>query len=136
MSNSSERATGAQLPDRVPVLAELEEDLLGLSTELKGSLRVQAFETGGYNSRIYAYENGLPLNFAVPQFAGSGFRYYVNLNYTLRLSLHASKKISLQCSAGWAQTCYLAMGYSPFITEEGSTARGSEFRYQMIFRKN
>ncbi len=48
-----------------------------------GSLRVQYFETGGYNSRLYAYENDLMYSYSIPVFSDKGFRYYLNFNYDL-----------------------------------------------------
>ncbi|MGC4036956.1 MAG: helix-hairpin-helix domain-containing protein [Chitinophagaceae bacterium] len=61
-----------------------------------GSLRLQYFETGGYNSRLYAYENDLPYSYSIPAFFGKGYRYYLNLNYDV------SKHIS--CWAKWSQS--------------------------------
>lgn len=48
-----------------------------------GSVRLQYFETGGYNSRIYAYENDVLYSYSVPSFFDKGLRYYLNLNYEL-----------------------------------------------------
>lgn len=45
--------------------------------------RVQYFETGGYNSRIYAYENDVLYSFSIPPFFNKGFWYYFNANYDL-----------------------------------------------------
>lgn len=52
-----------------------------------GNLRLQYFETDGYNSRLYAYENDVLYSFAIPLFYGTGYRYYVNLNYDLTRKL-------------------------------------------------
>ncbi len=46
-------------------------------------LRVQYFETEGYNSRIYAYENDVLYSFSVPVFYEKGCRYYLNFNYDI-----------------------------------------------------
>lgn len=42
--------------------------------------RVQYFETSGYNSRVYAYENDVLYSYSVPGNAGRGYRYYFLLN--------------------------------------------------------
>jgi hypothetical protein len=63
-----------------------------------GSIRLQYFETDGYNSRLYAYENDVLYSFSIPVFYDKGYRYYVNLNYDV------NKKISLWIK--WAQTLY------------------------------
>ena len=61
-------------------------------------LRLQFFETGGYNSRIYAYESDVLYSFSIPPFFDRGFRYYLNLSYDV------SKQLSFW--ARWAQTLY------------------------------
>ena len=63
-----------------------------------GVLRLQYFETGGYNSRIYAYENDVLYSYSIPPFFDKGFRYYCTLNYDL------SKRLSFWLR--WAQTIY------------------------------
>jgi hypothetical protein len=63
-----------------------------------GILRLQYFETGGYNSRIYAYENDVMYSYSIPSFAYKGLRYYLTLNYDV------SKSISIWFR--WAQTVF------------------------------
>ena len=65
---------------------------------VSGVLRLQYFETDGYNSRIYAYENDVLYSYSIPAFSDKGFRYYLTLNYDL------SKKLSFWLR--WAQTIY------------------------------
>ncbi|MBI2729496.1 MAG: helix-hairpin-helix domain-containing protein [Sphingobacteriales bacterium] len=65
---------------------------------LSATVRLQYFETDGFNSRIYAYENDVLYSFSIPSFFDKGWRYYLNLNYSI------SKKLQ-----GWlriAQTMY------------------------------
>jgi hypothetical protein len=47
------------------------------------SARIAWFNTEGYDSRIYAYENDLLYSYAIPAFFGKGFRTYINLKYKL-----------------------------------------------------
>lgn len=63
-----------------------------------GILRLQYFETDGYNSRLYAYENDVLYSYSIPAFFDKGFRYYLNLNYDL------SRKLTIWLR--WAQTIY------------------------------
>lgn len=63
-----------------------------------GVLRLQYFETEGYNSRIYAYENDVLYGYSIPAFFDKGFRYYLTLNYDL------TKKLSFWLRL--AQTIY------------------------------
>ena len=51
------------------------------------NLRLQYFYTGGYNSRIYAYESDVLYSFSIPAFFDKGFRYYINLNYDVNKHL-------------------------------------------------
>jgi Helix-hairpin-helix motif len=54
---------------------------------LSGSVRLQYFETDGYNSRLYAYENDVLYSFSIPVFYEKGYRYYLNLNYDINKKL-------------------------------------------------
>jgi len=62
------------------------------------TLRLQYFETDGYDSRIYAYENDVLYSYSIPAFYDKGYRYYVTVNY------NATKNISLWVRL--AQTLY------------------------------
>ena len=62
------------------------------------NIRLQYFETGDYDSRIYAYESDLLYNFSIPAVYGKGYRYYVNMNFD------ASRRLSLWVR--WSQTIY------------------------------
>ena len=69
-----------------------------MSQRYAGSIRLQYFETDGYDSRMYAYENDVLYSFSIPVFYDKGFRYYVNFNYDVTQKL----TIWLRC----AQTVY------------------------------
>jgi hypothetical protein len=62
------------------------------------SIRLQYFETNGYNSRLYAYENDVLYSFSIPVFYDKGLKYYININYDI------NKKLSFWLK--WAQTLY------------------------------
>jgi hypothetical protein len=53
--------------------------------------RLEWFDTDGYNSRLYAYENDLLYTFSIPALYGKGIRTYFNFRQTLneRLSIWA-----------------------------------------------
>jgi hypothetical protein len=63
-----------------------------------GNIRLQYFETGGYNSRIYAYENDVLYSYSIPAFFDKGYRYYININYDLKRNVSVWLR--------WAQTIY------------------------------
>ena len=54
---------------------------------LKTTFRFLVFDTDGYNSRIYTYENDLLYNYAIPAFSGQGIRSYLLLKYSLLKNL-------------------------------------------------
>jgi hypothetical protein len=60
------------------------------------SMRWQYFETDGYDSRLYAYENDVLFGNSIPAFAGKGYRCYVLFSYAF------GKKWSAWCR--WART--------------------------------
>lgn len=60
-------------------------------------MRIMFFETGGYNSRIYAYESDV-YGFSIPALYDKGIRCYANLRYNI------SRNIS--CWFRFAQTVF------------------------------
>ncbi|MFT3910590.1 MAG: helix-hairpin-helix domain-containing protein [Ferruginibacter sp.] len=69
-----------------------------LQSRVSANMRLEYFETGGYNSRIYAYESDVLYYFSIPVLYGKGYRYYFNINYDV------SKKLSLW--GKWGQFIY------------------------------
>jgi len=89
--------------------------------------RLQYFETGGYNSRIYAYENDVLYSFSIPPFFNKGLRYYFNVNYDV------TKEITV-----WLR--YAATGYHDRETigsglDEIKGKQKSELKFQVIYRR-
>jgi Helix-hairpin-helix motif len=93
-----------------------------LMKPLSGNLRLQYFETGDYNSRIYAFENDVLYSFSIPVFYDKGWRYYLNLNYDL------NRKISLWLR--WSQTIYMNKQLIGSGLDEIQGSRRSDFRLQ------
>ena len=46
----------------------------------KFNFRLQYFETGSYEARIYAFEQDVQYGFSIPAFDGRGLRYYINIS--------------------------------------------------------
>ena len=69
-----------------------------LGKKYNGVVRLQYFETGGYNARIYAYENDVLYSNSIPAFYQNGWRYYVSFNYDLNTKM--------SCWLRVAQTLY------------------------------
>jgi hypothetical protein len=76
------------------------------SKVLSGNMRLQYFETNGYNSRLYTYESDLLYNYSVPEFFDNGFRYYVNCRVNIATLLRMKKQYDLSCWLKWSQTIY------------------------------
>jgi hypothetical protein len=99
--------------------------------------RLQYFETGGYNSRIYAWENTVLYNYSIPAFFNKALRYLINVNYRLmpRPVRQHSKKFNCHIAASLAQTVY------PFKTAIETTKAAVEaynkcdIRLQIIFTR-
>ena len=90
-----------------------------------GNIRLQYFETDGYNSRLYAFESDVLYGYSIPVFYDKGYRYYFNVNYDF------SKHLST-----WAR---LAQTYFPDKNTIGSgldLIKGhtkTEFTFQVIW---
>jgi len=102
---------------------------------VSGNLRLQYFETDGYNSRIYVYENDVLYNYSIPAFYGKGFRYYINLNYNFK-KLSRNKKlerIHIEAWLRWSQTIYANQNTLGSGLDEIQGNRKSEIKFQTIF---
>jgi hypothetical protein len=53
------------------------------SYRLSGNLRLAAFNTGSYDSRIYAFENDVLYSYSIPVFFDKGYRWYLNMRYKM-----------------------------------------------------
>ncbi len=93
---------------------------------LSANSRLLFFETTGFNSRIYAYENDVSYSFATPFYYGKGFRYNVNLNYDV------SKKLSFWFKA--ARTIYQDQDSNGTGMAEILGNKRTEIRLQAVLR--
>lgn len=90
-------------------------------------VRLQYFETDGFNSRLYAYETDVLYSYSIPVFSDKGFRYYLTLNYD------PFKKISVWLR--WSQTIYkgLSVVGSGLDEIEGNTKSELKLQVRVIF---
>lgn len=88
-------------------------------------MRLMYFETGGYDSRMYAYENDVLYSFSIPVFYDKGYRYYININYDV------SKKISLWLRL--AQTIYKDKATVGTGLDEINGNRRTEVKWQLQY---
>ena len=96
--------------------------------------RLQYFETSGFNTRIYAYENDVLYGSSIPAFSGKGFRWYINgrtnvsnffPHYTPRWKAHVSLKYGL--------TKFKNAGKIGSGTDEIPGNLRSEVKFQLLF---
>ena len=52
-----------------------------MNSRFSGNMRIARFETPGFNTRIYAYENDVLFSYSVPAYQNKGLRFYVNGRY-------------------------------------------------------
>ena len=131
---SRESSTHQSLSARLEVLRIIKEGRReeGYLSYIEGSvrllqnmqvqLRLQYFETGSYDSRIYAYESDVLYGFSIPAFYDEGFRYYLNC----RLKAGRSLTVWLR----WAQTVY--GGQNPPGNAGVNPTKNQEIRFQGV----
>jgi hypothetical protein len=96
-----------------------------LLKSFSGNIRLQYFETDGYNSRVYAFENDVLYSFSIPVFYDKGYRYYLNLNYDI------TKKLSLWIRL--AQTVYSEKKSTGSGLDEIFSNKKSEIKVQTLY---
>lgn len=68
------------------------------SAGFRSAFRLQYYETGGYDSRLYAYESDVLYSYSIPAFSGKGIRTYLHVQKRIRSRLPNSR---LQCRIWW-----------------------------------
>lgn len=66
-----------------------------LSSKISGNIRFALFDTEGFDTRIYTYENDVLYAFAIPGFQNKGSRFYINGRYKLSRKLDSWLKYSI-----------------------------------------
>ncbi|MES1222517.1 MAG: hypothetical protein ABUT20_43885, partial [Bacteroidota bacterium] len=90
------------------------------------NMRWQYFETDGYNSRIYGYENDVLYGFSIPAIYYKGIRYYINVNYDF------NKKWSFWMK--WSQTIYKNKTLIGSGLDEINGGKKTEVRVQLMYK--
>ena len=65
------------------------QDLIfdSMKSRFSGNLRLAYFNTHGFNSRIYAYENDVLYSYSIPAYQNNGLRFYCNGRYTFNRNI-------------------------------------------------
>lgn len=90
------------------------------------NMRLQYFETDGYNSRLYAYENDVLYSFSIPVFYDKGYRNYINLNYDI------TRKLTVWAKFG--QTIYRDRKTVGSGLDEIGGNRKTEVKFQALYK--
>ena len=90
------------------------------------NVRLQYFETEGYDSRLYAFENDLLYSYSIPVFYDKGYRYYFNFNYDV------SKKLAIWIK--WSQTIYSDKDVIGSGLDEIVGNKRTEAKFQVIYQ--
>ncbi|MEJ7694992.1 helix-hairpin-helix domain-containing protein [Daejeonella sp.] len=97
-----------------------------LSSSFSGNVRFAIFDTQGFNSRIYAYENDVLYGYSVPAYQGRGLRCYLNGRYTVRRGIDVWLRYAL---SSYADQETVGSGYDII---KGS--KRSDFKLQLRFQ--
>jgi hypothetical protein len=101
-----------------------------------GNLRLQYFETNGFNSRLYAYENDVPYSFSIPFYYEKGLRYYFNINWnTIKLFKKHRNGIAIDFWLKWSQTIYSKTNSIGSGLDEIKGNRKTEIKCQIVISR-
>ena len=92
--------------------------------------RVQYFETDGYNSRIYTYENSGLYSFSIPAFFNKGVRFLARCSYKLHSKITGKNDCRLGLFIG--QTIYNGTQIIGSGPDEIAGNRKSEVKFQLL----
>jgi len=66
-----------------------------MKSRVSGSIRLALFNTDGFNSRIYAYENDLLYSYSIPGYQNGGVRFYMNAKYRITRNTDLSARYAI-----------------------------------------
>jgi hypothetical protein len=96
------------------------------NSKVSGNVRVQHFNTDGFESRLYAFENDVLYGYSIPSFFDKGMRYYMNVKF------ECSKKVSLWLRA--AQSHYANRQTIGSGLDEISGNTKTEVKFQALLK--
>lgn len=96
-----------------------------LNSKISGNIRFAIFDTQGFNSRIYAYENDVLYSYSVPAYQGKGLRYYLNARYNI------SRGLDL-----WLRYAIISYSNPRGLNTGPEKAGGADIRFQLRYRFN
>jgi hypothetical protein len=99
--------------------------------------RLQYVETGGYNSRIYAWENTVMYNYSIPAQFDKALRYIININYRVisRQGTLRMRKMNCLFSLSLAQSFYPFKAAIEATQTAVEAYNRSDIKLQIIFSR-
>lgn len=88
------------------------------------SLRWQIFDTEGYDTRIYAFEQDVSYSYSLPASYGKGYRYIILAKYAISRQLSAWVR--------WSKTGYSRLPGEEEVYANDSVNKGSDIRLQLM----
>jgi hypothetical protein len=95
------------------------------------SARFQVFETDGYDTRLYAYENDVLFSSSIPAFSNKGARLYINFKTSLGLKCFRGYKLNFGLKV--ATSVYSNVEALGSGQDEIEGKSKSEIRFQAFF---
>ncbi len=108
-----------------------------VARDWSGNMRLAYFETNGYNSRLYTFENDVPYSFSIPATYDKGYRYYINMSSDVSryFKYFLSKKTKAECSFRFSQSIYTNKDKIGSGLDEIKGNKKTELKFQiMIFK--
>ncbi|MGX5689317.1 ComEA family DNA-binding protein [Arcticibacter tournemirensis] len=66
-----------------------------MKSRVSGNLRLALFDTDGFNSRVYAFENDLLYSYSIPGYQNGGVRFYLNAKYGINRNTDLSARYAI-----------------------------------------
>jgi len=95
------------------------------SLPFSGNIRLSYFETDGYNSRIYSFENDVLYAYSIPVFFDKGYRYYLNVEFKVNKKMRVWSR--------FAQTIYTGKNEIGSGLDLIKGNKKSEIKFEIIY---
>lgn len=95
--------------------------------------RMHWFATGGYNSRLYAYERDLLYNYSVPALFNRGLRYY--LQWQGRWPVKKTRQVTVKWWLRWSNTMYTNVDLIGSGWDQITGRNRGEWKFQLIVER-
>ena len=100
-----------------------------------GNIRLQYFETDGYSSRIYSFENDVLYSYSTPSFFDKGFRWYLNLRTDVSKLIALKKNWKVDLWIKYALSHYFKLDKLGSELDEIQGNHRTEFKFQLILSR-